>query len=639
MKIRKIAGAAALAAVLAGTSSAKVTLPNYITPNMVVQHDSQLKVRGHAAPGAKVTITPSWSNKPLKTVADANGNFTAVIATPAPGGPFALIFDDGEQTVVDNILSGEVWLCSGQSNMEFPINGNLRIHNVDEVVAKAHNPDIRLLQINKHRAFTPQTDVKTNMGGWVEANSNTMNFSAIAYLFAKELRDSLHVPVGVIEASWGGTPAESWTSYDTLRNIPGFERTLDDFNACGFDYYKLRKSYTTRRDEWKKIADAREAKVDISGDLGGHTLPTGLFEKIGLGENLDGVVWAQKVIDVPASLAGQQMELYLGPIDDEDITYLNGVEVARGRGYNKTRIYNVPGKYVKAGKNYLTIRITDHNGEGGFAGKPQQMRAVIGDNTFALGDDWNYRVAVDFADLPVKPMDIDSPYQPTVLYNAMLSPLADMPIKGALWYQGCANVGRDEQYAQLFPAMIRNWRALWGNEFPFYFVQLAGYLKPVTVQPDSRWAALRNAQTAALKLPNTAMVSAIDLGHPGDIHPRDKQTVAHRLALTALGRDYGHAADYAAPQCTGVKFSGNKAVLTFDRDLTPTSIAALGFIIGDAEGNFAQAMTEMPDSRTVVLCSPLIKRPDRARYNWADYPNGNLYGSNGIPVAPFATDK
>lgn len=478
------------------------------------------------------------------------------------------------------------------------------------------------------------------MGGWVEAASNTMNFSAIAYLFAKEVRDSLKVPVGVIDATWGGTPAEAWTGYEALKLVPGFEPELEALARCNFDPLLLRKDYEKRLSDWMNLSKSEGKDINPGKLMEGRSLPADYFERIGFGNSFDGIMWVQKEFDVPSGLAGNDMTLYLGAIDDEDVTYLNGREVANGSGYNTPRIYNISGSNVKAGKNILTIRISDFGGEGGFAGPADNMRAEIGGISIPLSGDWNYKIGVDFATLPQKPVSIDGSSYPSVLYNAMLHPLHSLPIQGVLWYQGCANVGRAEQYETLFQALIKDWRTLWGRDFPFYFVQLAGWLKPQTVQPDSEWAALRNAQSKALTLPNTSMVSAIDLGNPGDIHPRDKQTVAHRLAMTALNRDYGKGEiEYSAPVCTDMKIDRSKLILTFDRDIYPTSAAVIGFIIGDKDGNFAQAMTEMPDRRTVVLSSPRIKHPDRARYNWADYPDGNLYSRGGIPVAPFATDK
>lgn len=552
-------------------AQAKVVLPNYITDNMVVQRNSVMKITGHASSGSKVNVIAGWDSRSREVKADSEGKFDISLDTPDAGGSYSIIIADKDSKVkVGNVLSGELWLCSGQSNMEFPVDGWTSVMDADHVVSTARNPDIRLLQVKKRVAFSPQDDIETNMGGWVEAAPNTMDFSAIAYLYAKELRDSLKVPVGVIDATWGGTPAEAWTSYGFLKGVPGFEGELSAMESCGFDTSRLRENYEKEMGVWMKLAQKGGEEIRPGDKLTGNVLPADYFERIGFGNGFDGIVWVQKEIDVPAEDAGKPMTLKLGAIDDEDVTYLNGV---------------------------------------------------------------------DFSSLPKKPASIEGSSYPTVLYNAMIHPLRNLPIKGVLWYQGCANVGRAEQYETLFKSLINNWRDTWDSEFPFYFVQLAGWLAPHSVQPDSEWAALRNAQSKALQLPNTAMVSAIDLGNPGDIHPRDKQTVAHRLALTALGRDYGFDTNYKAPQCISMQKMGNKIVLKFDDDLTATSVAILGFIIGDADGDFDQAVARMADSRTLELYSPLVKKPVCVRYDWADFPNGNLYSRHGIPVAPFATDK
>lgn len=552
-------------------AQAKVVLPSYITDNMVVQRNSVMKITGHASSGSKVNVIAGWDSRSCEVKADSEGKFDISLDTPDAGGPYSIIIADKDSKVkVGNVLSGELWLCSGQSNMEFPVEGWTSVMDADHVVSTARNPDIRLLQVKKRVAFSPQDDIETNMGGWVEAAPNTMDFSAIAYLYAKELRDSLKVPVGVIDATWGGTPAEAWTSYGFLKGVPGFEGELSAMESCGFDASRLRENYEKEMRAWMKFAQKGGEEIRPGDKLTGNVLPADYFERIGFGNGFDGIVWVQKEIDVPAEDAGKPMTLKLGAIDDEDVTYLNGV---------------------------------------------------------------------DFSSLPKKPASIEGSSYPTVLYNAMIHPLRNLPIKGVLWYQGCANVGRAEQYETLFKSLINNWRDTWDSEFPFYFVQLAGWLAPQSVQPDSEWAALRNAQSKALQLPNTAMVSAIDLGNPGDIHPRDKQTVAHRLALTALGRDYGFDTNYKAPQCISMQKMGNKIVLKFDDDLTVTSVAILGFIIGNADGDFDQAVARMVDSRTLELYSPLVKKPVCVRYDWADFPNGNLYSRHGIPVAPFATDK
>ncbi|MDE6628306.1 MAG: sialate O-acetylesterase, partial [Muribaculaceae bacterium] len=233
------------------------------------------------------------------------------------------------------------------------------------------------------------------------------------------------------------------------------------------------------------------------------------------------------------------------------------------------------------------------------------------------------------------------PNYPTLLYNAMIHPLRVMPVKGVLWYQGCSNIGRADQYASLFPALVNDWRTLWRQpDMPFYFVQLSGYLKPVNVQSLSEWAALRHAQTAALALPNTGMAVTTDLGNPADIHPADKHGVADRLARIALARDYGKQTEWKAPSYASSRPLGNKIEVTFNAPVKATSCAITGFIIGDADGHWAYAHAEQTSPSTILLSSPLIQNPKAARYNWADYPSGNLVAPSApLPVPPFATDK
>lgn len=620
--------------------SARVVLPNYITDNMLVQRNSVMRIAGDAAPGAEVSIKASWDAGEKKVKADKAGKFEADLNTPDAGGPYTIEISDKDNKVkVGNVLSGELWLCSGQSNMEFPVQGWASVMDADHVVSTARNPDIRLFQVKKNTSFIPQDNLEANMGGWVEAAPNTMDFSAIAYLYARELRDSLKIPVGVIDATWGGTPAEAWTSVGYLKEIPGFEGELAAMERCGFDRDLLKADYENELEKWMAKATKDNSYIKPGVMTKGTPMPADYFEKLGFGNGFDGIVWIQKEIDVPAELAGQPMRLSLGAIDDEDVTYLNGVEVARGSGYNVPREYNIDGKFVRPEKNLISIRVSDFGGEGGFAGPVDRMKAEIGGTVIPLGDGWVYTIGVDFADLPKKPVPVESSSYPSVLYNAMIHPLRNLPVKGVLWYQGCANVGRADQYEPLFKSLINNWHDTWNAELPFYFVQLAGYLAPKAVQPDSEWAALRNAQSKALELPNTAMVSAIDLGDPGDIHPRDKQSLAHRLALTSLGRDYGHNTDYKAPLCTGSQIKGDKVILTFDTPVEATSSAMLGFIIGDKDGNFEQAVVKTINPQMLELTASGITRPVCARYDWADFPNGNIYGPNGIPLAPFATDK
>ena len=635
---------ASLLTIAALGASAEVTLPKFFTDNMLVQRDATLTVAGKATPGAEVKVTTDWANGKATGKAGADGAFSIALPTPGAGGPYTIIVDDGngEPKVLSNVLSGELWLCSGQSNMEFPVKGWSQIMNADEVVATARHPEVRLLQIRKDKAFTPQTDADVNLGGWVEASPATMDFSAIAYLFAKEMKDSLQVPVGVIDATWGGTPAEAWTSAEYLAGVPGFEADVEALTKNASEPGYIRTDNERRSAQWIKEATALTDSFDVAAEQSGDkwmSIQVPATWESTILPGFDGIAWMQRVIDLPADAAGKPLTLSLGHIDNEDETYFNGEKVGGGTIWNVPRRYDVPGDLVRAGRNVITVKVTDFDYDGGICGKPEQVFASVDGKTYPLAGEWKISIAKDFSKMPPKPTSVDEPNYPSVLFNAMISPLRLMPVRGVLWYQGCANVARAGQYEPLFQSLIRNWRSIWGENMPFYFVQLAGFMQQRNVQPESQWAALRNSQAKALTLPNTGMAVAIDLGNPADIHPTDKQEVARRLGLLALNRTYGHKQTDAAPVCIASKAKGNTLELKFDGPLTSEAGVLTGFIVGDASGKFAYANASLTAPDTVVLSSPLIGSPTVARYNWADCPGGNLTGTTGLPVAPFATDK
>lgn len=642
--MKKIYSLVAMALVAAGASAA-VKLPAYISNNMVLQQNAEIKIPGVTAPGAKVTVTPSWS-KAVKATADAEGNFTVTLSTPAAGGPFSITFNDGDVVTIDNILSGEVWFCSGQSNMEMPLADWGKVLDYEHEIAMAHNPNIRLLQVVNKVSTVPLAEGEYTNGGWMECTPGTVpTFSSCAYFYARELVEKLGVPVGVVDATWGGTPAEAWTPLDFVRDVPGFENEVGDLTTADGDVNKIQELFWARYSKWReglKVGSV-EASVDVyhGGEAGWGKMALPAPWETTVLPAMDGIVYLQYNLEIPANWAGKQVVLHFPGIDDEDVTYFNGKEIARGSGWNAERAYTISADQVKAGKSLITIVVTDTGGEGGVHGDATKMYAECQGERISLVGDWDYMVSSDFSKFPPAPCNIYSAGYPTVLYNAMVHPLRNMPIKGCIWYQGCNNVGADEQYAVLFPQMVKGWRDAFNNpDMPFYFVQLAGYLAPSFCQPNSEWAALRNAQTSVLDLDNTGMAVAIDLGNPVDIHPKNKQEVAHRLALLARNKTYGQDVACEAPKCVKSVASGNKMTLTFDGPVHATSAAALGFIIGDKDGNWQQAKAEISaDGLTVVLTAANIKKPVAARYDWADYPNGNIYSADNLPVAPFATDK
>ena len=633
---------------LAGTISAasqpahgEVRLPSFFSDNMVVQQNSVLTVTGKAAPMSAVTFHADWDGGTGETRADNTGRFEMKIPTPPAGGPYTIIIDDNSgRKVLQNVLSGEVWLCSGQSNMEFPVKGDwAQLMDADEVVATMQRPALRLLQIRNTTSVTPLDDASVEFG-WVACSPAAASFSAIGYLCGKMLQDSLNVPVGIIDATWGGTPVEAWTPLESIKNVPYMEFRYnllgEGFGEKAIKEKEILHVYNTY-DSSDKIAYPYDRNVMHTG-AGWGKMPVPSVWETNVLPGFDGIVAMQYELVLPSDAAGKPLKLCFGAIDDWDNTWFNGELVGSGMIFDRQRDYEVDGRLVKAGKNIITVEVVDNAGGGGIW-KPSYV--LCEGKRYSLDGDWSYAVVADFAKTEKRCEWPESPYYPTVLYNAMIHPLRTMPIAGVFWYQGCSNVGNAERYEICFKNMIAGWRKVFDNPaMPFYFVQLAGFLQPVAVQPESEWAALRHAQSKALELPYTGMATAIDLGNPVDIHPTNKAEVARRLSMLALDKTYGHPQLCDASRCVDMHATDGHVDLTFDNDINAAGGIVTGFIIKGADGTWAYANARLTSSRTIRLSSPLTPDPVAIRYSWADYPGGNLTGSlSGLPVAPFATDK
>ena len=683
-----------LAAILcAAMIQAEVTLPGWMTSNMVLQQRTTVHLQAKARNGATVKITTSWDKKTTKVVADKqSGAFEFDMEVPAAGGPYSITFDDGKKLVLDNVMSGEVWFCSGQSNMEMPVQGWGMVNNYEQEVAAASHPLVRLFQVEKVVAHTPQTKVPVGYTkGWAVCSPEVVGeFSAAAYFFAREVSKELGIAVGVVNSSWGGTPAESWVSLDRLQDVIGFQSHARRLFATGFDEEKIKQLYQAERVEWMQesykndfgfvngdIDNAQWATTDFN-DAGWKRMKQPLlWNKTDELRDFDGVVWMRHTIEVPATLAGKDLKLDLGAIDDEDITYWNGQRVGMTSGWNKGRTYTVPGKLVKAGKNLITVRINDTGGDGGFYKEAKDFYITAAGTNISLAGDWSWKKSLS-ADEIKAPKDMTEPaspsssWYPAGLYNSMVAPFLSMPVRGFLWYQGCSNVGRAVQYESLFQTLILDWQARFNknskvtpypkpqpqnerrrfmqpNEskaIPFYFVQLANYLQQKDLQPQSGWAALRDAQRKALRLDGVGMMVNIDIGMANDIHPKNKQEVGRRLALLALNRTYGREEACAAPEYLQMSVSDSKAVLSFlpafGADMLEENSDIKGFSIAgpDHQWHVAKAHTEGNGQfvwRVVVEC-PDVPNPIAVRYAWADNPACNFKTVSGLPVGPFRTD-
>lgn len=634
-----------------GVLQAKVVLPSVFTDNMVLQQKTDITFYGDATKNKQLTVKTGWNGKEYHTEADGQGKWSLKIPTPAAGGPYEITFSDGKKLQLKNVMIGEVWFCSGQSNMEMPVAGWGKVMNYEQEIAEAAYPAIRLFQVKKNTSLAPLKEVESTLGGWQECSSATVpEFSALAYFYARALWKELNVPIGVIDCTWGGTPAEAWTNHETLRQVMGFREEMDKLERLGFDPNRMEQAYSEERAHWQSLFTEKDKGMEngklcwtapslSEEDWQTISLP-GYWEGKGL-KDFDGIIWFRRSLEIPAEWAGKPLTLRLGMIDDEDITYFNGVEIARGAGYMTPRTYTIPAKLVKAGKAVLAVRVSDFGGEGGIHGKAEELYVEADGKRISLAGDWKYRIGLSLKGFPPAPVSpIQSSSYPTVLFNAMVKPWTAFPIKGVIWYQGEANVGRSEQYGDLFPALITDWRRQWRSNFPFYFVQLANFMESKKIQPNSEWAALREAQTKALKLDQVGMAVTIDIGLADDIHPKNKQEVGRRLALLALAGSYGKNVSSSAPVFQNYIIKGDKMELDFGQKQDGFKIkdtTLKGFTIAGPDRVFYSAEAMVQNGK-IIVSSPKVSVPLAARYGWADNPDCNLYGENRLPVAPFRTD-
>lgn len=631
------------------TGYTRVQLPGLYTSHMVLQQRADITLKGDARKNKTITFTPSWSDTTITTKSDADGHFTLHFTTPQAGGPYTLRFSDGQVTTLEDVYVGEVWLGSGQSNMEMPLAGWGKILNYQQEIDSANYPMIRLYQVQRATPVNPTTQVRSTLGGWQPCSPTSVpEFSALGYRFALELYRHLNIPIGIINSSWGGTPAETWVSHEAIRQVVGFQEETAIAESLNYDSTALRQRYDRLYQQWMdsvRMADLGTQgweRVDADDASWGEMYLPDNFDRAEL-PYFDGVVWYRTHITIPASWAKKPITLHLAAIDDEDITFINGRQFTKGTGWDQHRCYHVPAGWFHAGDNVLTVRVFDKGGNGGIWGAPKDLSIVCGKDSVNLAGTWKYRVGCTLADMPQEPQSPFAPPYPGCLYCGMIAPLTDFPIAGVIWYQGCNNVGRAEQYKALFPTLIADWRKQFHNpDMPFYFVQLANYLTPQDLQPASEWAALREAQDAALALPNTYRMVNIDLGEAYDIHPKNKQEVARRLALLTLRHTYQQSVDCTAPEYAGYRIVGNHVLIDLQY---PDGAAPLvnqdnvsGFIILGSDGQWRIAQAKCHEGQ-IEVWNDEVEFPVAVRYGWADNPTCTLQTADGLHLAPFRTDK
>ncbi|MEP6950376.1 MAG: sialate O-acetylesterase [Ginsengibacter sp.] len=623
-------------------SYANVRLPKIFGNNMVLQRSKPIPVWGWADVGEKITVQ---FNKQVKSIhADEYGHWMVKLNSEVAGGPYRLTVKGKNGITFNNILVGEVWICSGQSNMEFEVRSAI---NAGKEMAGADYAQIRHFKIP---AVVPASLQYDKPGGeWIMCSpENAGAFTAIGYFFAKELYSRLKVPVGLINASWGGTEIETWMSRGALENSEEFRsmiKTLPPFNHDSLE--RAGKEATIKEVEalqgplvnvtdvvsWKDSAmdDSKWPKMKIPS----------LWEAEQLGD-LDGIVWFRKMIDISAKDTGKAATLNLGMIDDNDITYVNGAMAGSTNGYNKKRAYAIPAGVLKEGKNLIAVRVTDTGDGGGIYGDSANLNLRIGDHIIPLAGNWSFRVE----SLSNAASYIDPNSYPSMLFNAMIKPLIPCAFRGVLWYQGESNTDRAYQYRKAFPLLIKDWRTHWhqGN-FPFYFVQLASFnAANGNSKNGSAWAELREAQTMALSLAGTGMCVTTDIGEAKDIHPKDKQDVGKRLAAIALHNLYENKDMVCAgPVYQSMETALNRTILSFKNIGSGLSVKGSdgilkGFEIAGVDKQFHDAKGFIEGNR-VIMYSDSVSSPAVVRFGWADDAGiDNLFNKEGFPAGPFRTD-
>ncbi|WP_321331616.1 sialate O-acetylesterase [uncultured Bacteroides sp.] len=618
---------------------AKVKLPAFISDGMVLQRGQNLCVWGMADPGEKVVV--NFLDNKYQTCADVQGNWKLTLPPMKAGGPYTMTVNEIQ---LKNILIGDVWLCSGQSNMELPVSRVTDMFRSE--VEKDSNSMIHYIKTPLDYNFhAPQADIKPS--AWIALTpENAMSFSAVAYFFAKDLYAKTKVPVGLINSSVGGSPIEAWISEEGLKSFPLY---LNSKNLCESDKYvaDVKELENERQNLWNITLYKSDAGLHgsqpwympeyndsswIKKDLFDTTWATNGLNPI------NGSHWFSKEFDVPQKFVGQEATLRLGRIIDADSAYVNGTFVGTVSYQYPPRIYKIPAHLLKVGKNKITVRLISYGGPAGFV-KDKPYKILFNEGEIDLRGEWKYKPGVE---MPSMPSQTFFQYKPVGLYNAMIAPLLSYKFAGVIWYQGESNVERYNEYDVLLSTLINDWRnKLHSPELPFLIVQLPNYMKSHSEPVESYWAELRDKQFKISRtVSNTALVVAIDLGEWNDIHPLNKKAVGHRLSLQAQKLVYGDKKLVAdGPVYKSVSIEGNKMILTFCEgtdDLQPVT-ELKGFEIAGTDGVFKWADAKV-EGHKVIVCKDGITAPVAVRYGWDDNPVGiNLTNKAGIPASPFRT--
>lgn len=639
MKQRAVSVALGLAAMVA---QADVRLAPIFGDHMVLQRGAPIRVWGQADPGEAVRV--ALAGRQGRAVADAAGRWQLDLPALPAGGPHRLTATARNTVVLDDVLMGDLWLCSGQSNMEWPLS---ETDDAPREIAAADHPRIRYRHVARRVALAPQADTET--GAWqISQPSTAGRFSAVAYHFARRLQAGLHVPIGLIDASWGGSHVETWTSRAATLQSPDLAelvRTVPtDLAAYGAWTVERQRAAVQRWQGplplWTSDTPPDWAADGIDDQAWPELTAPQVWERQGL-PSFDGTLWLRRRVELDAAQTQGAATLHLGMIDDCDQSFVNGQAVGATCGWDLKRAYALPAGLLRPGPNLIAVRVRDDGGDGGLHGDAAGLRLDTADGPVPLAGRWKARVERPLARTAPAFNDL-----PSLLFNGMVHPLTPLRLRGVIWYQGESNVPRAARYAQDFQRLIADWRQHWGQpSLPFLYVQLAAF-QPGGEDPrvGSAWAELREAQRQALRLPHTGMAVGIDVGDARDIHPRRKRPVGERLALLALRRVHGQAMVDSGPEYRGQRVRPDGRIeLRLHSPGSPPSVRGggtvlQGFAVAGADQRFEPAQARLERGR-VVVWSDAVSQPVAVRYAWTQHPaEADLVNRAGLPASPFRTD-
>ena len=612
---------------------------------MVLQRDKPIKIWGWADPKEKIIVNLAGKIDSAITLSDSTWQLE--LSSLSAGGPYMMTVLGKNQIIVSDILIGDIWICGGQSNMEW----TLKMCGIYDYIIKSHvNDKIRHIDIDNKTSNHVEKDI-TSKKGWQKTNpENTGDFSAVGYFFALEVSEKNGIPIGLVANNWSGSPAETWMSPQALASFPTISDGYKEKEAKLLERKLKMRQRNTNLSTWITNAYSLDSgkingweKGDFKTSQWSNITMPGMINKVGLG-NFDGIIWFKTEFTLPPEMEGKDLILNIGKIDDMDNTWINGIKIGSTSVIDKIIKYKISSEIVKKGLNSITIQVLDHGGNGGI--EADSIILYTESKSLNLSGTWKYKTGYDFKKMPefIQPdwEVMDGGWKPSGMYHAMIAPMFKFQMKGVIWYQGEGNAGRAYEYRKLFPALINNWRNGWKQgDFPFLYVQLANFLKPDATPKTDPWPELREAQTMTLSLPNTGMAVTIDIGEENDIHPKNKADVGNRLAKIAQKIVYKNNIVHSGPIYAGMKIEGSKIRVSFNE--IGSGLICKGnpqeFVIAGEDQKFYWA-NAIIEGNSIVVSSPKVTKPIAVRYAWSNNPaKANVYNKEGLPASPFRTDK